>query len=84
MIGQDSLEELEETLITHMDSVINQITHIPEFIEYNNYLQDKTNIKKSTDKQLKTLTIKMKGDKNDKHSESTERKGKPIRRKLSF
>jgi uracil-DNA glycosylase family 4 len=81
-ISKSSLNELETVLNNQMDSVLTQISKIPEFIEYNNYLQDKVNIKKSTEKQLKTLTMKGKAHGDTKSGDKAERK--PIRRKLSF
>ena len=84
MVGQDELNELEDQLNDKMQSVLTQISRIPEFIEYNNYLADKTNLKSNTDKQLKTLTVKMKGDTDGKTDGNSKRSNKPIRRKLSF
>lgn len=88
-IGQEELDSLETQLINKMESVLNRISHIPEFIEYNNYLEDKTNLSKSTDKKLESLSIKMKGDgtygkTQSKGKRDNTRSNKPIRRKLSF
>ena len=88
--GNDELEEIETTLVNHMEDVLTRITQIPEFIEYNKYLEDKTNLKSTSNKQLKTLSIKMKGDGKYEKSidndatNNNEKKKKPIRRKLSF
>jgi len=85
MIGQDELESLETQLIDHMETVLTRIANIPEFINYNKYLEDKTNLSKSTDKQLKSLSIKMKGDGTyDTDNTGNTKSGKPIRRRLSF
>jgi uracil-DNA glycosylase family 4 len=88
-IGQDELDSLETTLIKKMESVLTRISQIPQFKAYNNYLEDKTNLSKSTDKKLKSLSIKMKGDGTyDENNKGTRKNdtasGKPIRRKLSF
>ncbi len=82
-IGEQELENLEQQLTDKMQDVLHQIAELPEFIQYNNYLKDKTNLKQSTSKELKTLTVKMKGDVTN--VQSTDKKSnKPIRRKLSF
>jgi hypothetical protein len=88
-IGEEELDSLETNLKTKMWSVLNRISHIPEFIEYNNYLEDKTNLSKSTDKKLQSLSVKMKGDgtydkTQSKRKASIKENNKPIRRKLSF
>jgi hypothetical protein len=88
-IGQNELDSLETTLIKKMESVLTRISQIPQFKAYNNYLEDKTNLSKSTDKKLKSLSIKMKGDGTyDENNKGTRKNdtasGKPIRRKLSF
>lgn len=88
-IDIEELDSLETTLKNKMESILNRIAHIPEFIEYNKYLEDKTNLSKSTDKKLQSLSIKMKGDGTYGKAQSTgkssiKRSLKPIRRKLSF
>ena len=84
-IGQDELNELETTLKDKMDKVLTKISEIPEFINYNKYLEDKTNLNKSTEKKLKKLLIKMEGDGTyESIKERNKRRNKPIRRKLSF
>jgi hypothetical protein len=88
-IGEEELDSLEITLINKMESVLTRISQIPQFKAYNTYLEDKTNLSKSTDKKLKSLSIKMKGDGTyDKDHSRTisnnKTSDKPIRRKLSF
>jgi len=83
-ISEEELENLEEELIDQMELILKKISEIPQFIHYNNYLEDKTNLSKSTDKQLKSLSIKMKGDGTYENKSNNTASGKPIRRKLSF
>jgi uracil-DNA glycosylase family 4 len=88
-IDKEELDYLETLLRNKMNLILSRIALIPEFIEYNQYLEDKTNISKSTDKKLQSLSIKMKGDKKygktqSKGKGSIKRSDKPIRRKLSF
>lgn len=75
--GIDELNELENTFVDNIQDILERISTLPEFVQYNNYLGNQLNTKKEGDKKLKKLMIKVKGDINDKSTIK-------IKRKLQF
>jgi len=55
LIGQKEVDQLEEVFKSYSDEIIEKIESISEVVEYNKYLEDKTNLKKKGDKKLKQL-----------------------------
>jgi len=76
--GIDELNELEKTFIDNIQDVLEQISNLPEFIEYNEYLGKQLNTKKEGDKKLTKLMLKVKENLNDTTTTTT------IRRKIQF
>jgi len=72
--GIDELNELENTFVDNIQDILERISTLPEFAEYNNYLGNQLNTKKEGDKKLKKLMIRVKGDINDKSTIKIKRK----------
>ena len=89
--GIDELEDLENTFVNGIQDILERISNIPEFIDYNNYLGSQLNTTKEGDKKLEKLMMKVKenhiNDNNTKKYNDNRRIGKEkikIRRKLQF
>lgn len=89
--GIDELEDLENTFVNGIQDILERISNIPEFIDYNNYLGNQLNTTKEGDKKLEKLMMKVKenhiNDNNTKKYNDNGRIGKEkikIRRKLQF
>jgi uracil-DNA glycosylase family 4 len=76
--GIDELNELEQIFVDNIQDVLEQISILPEFVEYNDYLGKQLNTKKEGDKKLKKLMLKVKENLNDN------KKTIKIRRKIQF
>jgi DNA polymerase I-like protein with 3'-5' exonuclease and polymerase domains len=84
--GINELNELEETFKDNIQDVLERISNLPEFIEYNNYLGNQLNTKKEGDSKLKKFmaTIKEKTNGDDLLTNGIEKEKVTIRRKLQF
>jgi uracil-DNA glycosylase family 4 len=79
--GIDELDELENTFLDNIQDILERISTLPEFVEYNNYLGNQLNTKKEGDKKLKKLMIRVKESSNDRNEKDA---GSKIRRRLQF
>jgi uracil-DNA glycosylase family 4 len=84
--GINELNELEETFKDNIQDVLERISNLPEFIEYNNYLGNQLNTKKEGDSKLKKFmaTIKENTNGDDLLTNGIEKEKVTIRRKLQF
>jgi CRISPR/Cas system CMR-associated protein Cmr5 small subunit len=84
--GINELNELEETFKDNIQDVLERMSNLPEFIEYNNYLGNQLNTKKEGDSKLKKFmaTIKEKTNGDDLLTNGIEKEKIKIRRKLQF
>jgi hypothetical protein len=80
-IGENEFDEINLKLDEAIDNVIKEISDIPEFIEYNDYLKDKVTNVKSNDATIKSLieSTKRKDINNDEQGTHGR-----INRKVSF
>ena len=78
--GIDELDELENTFEDNIQDILERISILPEFVEYNNYLGNRLITKKQGDKNLKKLMVKVKENSNDGNEKTTIK----IRRKIQF
>ena len=85
-IGEKEFDSIDVELELNINKVIKEITEIPEFIEYNDYLKDKVVNKSSGDKAVKELiqSTKRKENDNDTIAENLKRINGRINRKISF
>ena len=82
--GIDELDELESTFEDNIQDILERISILPEFVEYNDYLGNRLTTKKQGDKKLKKLMIKVKGDSNESNRKTMEKSTIKIRRKIQF
>ena len=87
-IDGNEFEDMSNTLDHHIDKTIQEISKIPEILEYNEYLKDKVIDKKSGDKKIKELIQSIKGKEKTNGSSKTSKrsttKNGRINRKISF
>jgi uracil-DNA glycosylase family 4 len=84
-IGQEEYSELDELLDNAINDTLTQISEIPEFIEYNEYLKSRT-IKTKEDQVVEDLILstKRKVAQIDKKPKRLQIKNSGINRKISF
>jgi uracil-DNA glycosylase family 4 len=88
--GIDELNELENIFVDNIQDTLEQISQLPEFIEYNEYLGKQINTKKEGDKKLEKLQLKIKEDKFNVQASTNNNKARigkktiRIRRKLQI
>jgi DNA polymerase I-like protein with 3'-5' exonuclease and polymerase domains len=88
--GIDKLNELEKIFNENIQDILEQISTLPEFIEYNEYLGKQINTKKEGDKKLEKLQLKIKEKKPNVQTQTNNnttrlgRKTIKIKRKIQF
>lgn len=84
-IGQDEYSEIEEILDNAIEDTLKQISEIPEFIEYNEYLKSRT-VKTKDDRAVEDLikATKRKVVEDDKRPKRIPLKVSKFDRKISF
>ena len=86
--GIEELDELETTFVDNIQDILERISDLPEFTEYNNYLGNQLNTKKEGDSKLTKFMATVKEKPNDTREDNnfggTGKEKIRIRRKLQF